>query len=292
MEIAAPGRIMRATLVYNGDPKDGDPSADALVAALAKMGYRSQVATKDNLDEALAAPGELVVIAGGDGTVGTVMSRIAGRGTPIAILPLGTANNIARTLGLQRSAEAIIAGLAEPRRRPFDIGFIQGPWGERSFVESVGMGLFAHTLAERVSDEDKEAERALKRLLETLSGYRAKPWRISLEDEDLSGEYLLVEVMNIRLVGPNLGIAPEAEVGDGLLDLVLIGEDEREALGAYLNGRLRNEKALPTFKVRRGARVRLEPAGEPLHIDDETERPEGRIDLRVEPGALEVWLPG
>jgi diacylglycerol kinase family enzyme len=97
--------------------------------------------------------------------------------------------------------------------------------------------------------------------------------------------------MNIRSIGPNLELAPQAEVGDGLLDLVLVGADEREALGSYLNGRLREERPQAGFRVRRGKRVRLEPMGEPLHLDDETERPDGVVELSLQAGALELWLP-
>lgn len=281
----------QATLIYNGDPEDGDPSSSELEAALEAAGYSTKAVTKEGVDEALERPGDLVVVAGGDGTVGSVTSRLLGRGVPFAVLPLGTANNVARTLGLMDPVKRLIAGLAEPRRRPFDVGLARGPWGERPFVEAVGLGLFAHTLAERASEADKEPKRALKRLLETLSGYHARPWTITLDGEDLSGDYLLAEAMNIRLIGPNLDLAPQAEVGDGLFDLVLIGEDERDALGRYLNSRLRDERPQAGFRVRRGKRVRLEPAGEPLHIDDETERPNGAVELSLQAGALELWLP-
>lgn len=286
-----------ATLIYNGDPEDGDPSSDTLCAALEAAGYQATTATKDALDEALEraeadANEHVVVVAGGDGTVGTVTSRLRGRGLPFAILPLGTANNVARTLGLSGDTATLVAGLATPHKQSFDLGLARGPWGECAFTEAVGGGLFAHTLAERASEEDKAPGRALRRLLETLSGYHARPWTVTLDGEDLSGDFLLVAAMNIRAVGPNLDLAPDAEVSDGLFDLVLIGEDEREALGAYLNARLQGERPHPGFTVRRGKRVTLAAAGEPVHVDDETETPTQALELSVDAQALELWLPG
>jgi diacylglycerol kinase (ATP) len=283
---------MRATLIYNGDPEEGDPTSDELKSRLQEIGFEVKVASKDTLEEALDDPSELVVSAGGDGTVGAVVRCLVGRNTVLAILPLGTANNVAKTLGLTAPMAELVAGLKNPRRCRLDVGLARGPFGERYFIEAVGLGLFARTLSERASEEDKEEKQALRRLMETLSGYRARDWKITLDGEDLSGRYLLVEAMNIKLIGPNLALAPDADPCDGLLDLVLVGEDGRDKLGAYMNGRLGgNGNTAPDLGVRRGKGLIIELEDRPLHIDDETEKVFGTVTLELEHGAIELWLP-
>ena len=86
-------------------------------------------------------------MAGGDGTVGKVARRLIGSPTPIAILPLGTANNIANTLDVTgKSLKELIRSWKTARCINFDAGVAKGPWGTESFVEGFGVGLFAETM--------------------------------------------------------------------------------------------------------------------------------------------------
>src|SRR6185369_915874 len=101
------------------------------------------LAERDQHDQALAGS-ELIVIAGGDGTVQRVATELAWRELPLAILPLGTANNIATSLGIEGPTEALVAGWATARRSPLDLGVATGPWGTRRFIESVGGGLVSN----------------------------------------------------------------------------------------------------------------------------------------------------
>src|SRR5262245_10848483 len=94
---------MKVTLIYN--PTAGDDSRPApgqLAALIAEAGYdvRVQATNRKGWSKALKKKAGLVAVAGGDGTVGKVARRLVGSGCPIAVLPLGTANNIAKSLGI------------------------------------------------------------------------------------------------------------------------------------------------------------------------------------------------
>ncbi len=94
---------MRVTLIYNpGSGDDEQPAADQFLELIRAAGhvvsYRPW--NSDEWHAALVDPGDLVAVAGGDGTVGAVAGRLVGRHVPIAVLPVGTANNISKTLGL------------------------------------------------------------------------------------------------------------------------------------------------------------------------------------------------
>jgi len=216
------------------------------VALLEAAGHavRYQSSKEDDWPKALQKRADLVVAAGGDGTVGRVARRMVGRNVPMAALPAGTANNISRTLGLvERSPEELVRSWDDPRRVRLDIGLVKGPWGKRYFVEGVGVGLFAGLLA---SSEDRAREKkpkkakgkhavgavdgALQRLKEAAERYEPLEVAAALDGKDISGRYVLLEAVNLRYVGPSLFLSPDALAGDGLLDVVMVTEAERARL--------------------------------------------------------------
>jgi diacylglycerol kinase (ATP) len=126
---------MRITLVHNPKAGHGTHKKKDLVNALAKFGHHViyQSTEKSNYKEALETSTDLVIAAGGDGTIEKIASRLVDSGTPLTVLPLGTANNLARSLGFAASAQEIIARLQGGKERAFDVGLARGPWGERFF---------------------------------------------------------------------------------------------------------------------------------------------------------------
>src|SRR5262245_40068409 len=90
----------------------------------------------------------MVIAAGGDGTVAKAVKWVDDRTTPIGILPLGGANNIARSFGLSRAWQDIPARWKYGECRRLDVGIAQGPWGKRLFIEGCGLGALAQTISE------------------------------------------------------------------------------------------------------------------------------------------------
>jgi diacylglycerol kinase family enzyme len=126
--------VMTAILIFNSRAgRAAITSAEELVADLAHAGFRPiyrPTETESDLEQALREDGDVVIAAGGDGTVRAVAQRVAARRLPLAIIPLGTANNVGAALGLNGMTPAqIIAGLRMPRRRPPDVGVVESPSG-------------------------------------------------------------------------------------------------------------------------------------------------------------------
>ena len=299
---------MRVTVVHNPDAGEGRHAGRDLQEILEGAGFQVRyVSSKENWKKAVEKQTDLIVAAGGDGTVAKVMLRLLGSDMPVALLPLGTANNVARSLGVIGDAREVAAAWRVGRVDPFDVGRLRAPWGEERFVESFGGGIFAESIVRGRHDAERptpivgpEADRALLLLREIVHAAQPRHWQLQLDGQDLSGEYLAVEVLNIRFTGPSVPLAPEADPGDGLLDLVVIAEEHRQGLIDHLSGRLERASAPPPeLLVRRGRRLSLgiDRPFPPLHVDDDVvghdigsldDHEQARFELELESGALKL----
>jgi diacylglycerol kinase family enzyme len=300
---------VRVTLIHNpGAGSTGEKDALKLAKLLSRAGHevRYRSSKERGWKRALRKPADLIVVAAGDGTVGRVIRRMVGRDVPVTLLPSGTANNIARTLGLlERPFEDLVHGWETARHVKLDIGVAKGPWGERYFIEGVGAGLFANLLARpkrkgaKVGKPKDVVDRALRRLQDMAVHCEAVDVAATLDGEDISGRYLLFEAINLRYVGPSMFLAPEGKPGDGLLDVVLVTEDERAHLLEYLNKWQENRERRAVLPTRRGRRLKVEWTGYELHIDDklypreddEHDAMAGIVEAWIEPAAVELLVP-
>jgi diacylglycerol kinase family enzyme len=298
---------VRVTLIHNpGAGKQGRDNGKTLLAMLEEHGHdvRYRSSKEEGWKKALKKPADLVVVAGGDGTVARVARRMVGRGVPVAVLPSGTANNIARSLGqVERPYEELVRAWPGARRVKLDAGVAKGPWGERYFIEGLGAGVFAQLLANPAGETAKKAKRPVEKALERLRkvAARSKPLEIAaqVDGRDISGHYLMLEAINLRYVGPNLHLAQETQPGDGQLDVVMVTEAERPRLVHYLEHWQENRERLAVLPSLRGRRLRMEWTGFELHIDDklkpkENAKPKemsGTVEARLEGDTVEFLVP-
>jgi diacylglycerol kinase family enzyme len=283
---------MRAKLLHN--PKAGTAETDkALTEAFEAIGWEiDRCHSKKELSECLEDPGDVVIVAGGDGTVGKVAKKIAGTKTAMVIVPMGTANNVARSLGLGVDPMAAISSLAKHTEKVVDLGAVRSSRGVEHFVEGFGVGVFAYVVGERATKKHKKLKRALELLANTLEKYDARPFDIEIDGNDASGDYVLAAVMNIRSFGPALGLAPDAKVDDGELDVVLVGPESKDALVAHLRRAAEEgDIALPHFQTRRAKHVRIRADGRWAHVDDSPRELDSVVDIDVVGKAVRVIVP-
>ena len=300
---------MRVTLIHNPSAGAQRATRDELVRLLESEGHevRYQSAKDGAWAAALAEPADLVAVAGGDGTVARVAKRMGGAGRPLAPLPCGTANNIARALGMAEvPLEQVVRGWKDARRVKLDLGVASGPWGRRAFVEGIGAGLFACALPhvdesrtiDNIDRPDARVAYALQLLREDLRRCPPVSLRATLDGDDLSGEYVMLEALSLPYVGPNLHLAPDSRPGDGWLSVVLVGPAERARLTEDLKSWQKEKPRLAVLPTRRGRHLVIEWTGFPLHIDDEMwpgndvapPRPPARVEARLV-GAVEMLAP-
>jgi diacylglycerol kinase (ATP) len=274
---------MKVTLIHNPDAGDDQqPSADELLGSIRHAGHTvSYQSSKDeNWQGALEQSCDIVTVGGGDGIVGTVAKNLIGQHVPIAVLPMGTANNIATTLGLiDRPLGQLIAGWATAPRVKFDVGMASGPWNLKYFIEGLGVGLFSETMYRldatnnvdlaHLDDTGEKVKSVLQILKERLPSFTPNRLKITLDGRDMSGEYVVLEVMNISYIGPNLCLAPHANPSDGLLDVVLVSKDEQDNFSRCLSHCIEGKLPYPSLTVRKGQHLQIEWDGFTVHVDDE-----------------------
>lgn len=288
-------RIMKATLVHNPSAGQGESEREQLIGALRKAGYTPiyQATTVGCLTAALAEPTDLMVVAGGDGTVGKVLTQMPDRRVPVAILPIGSANNIASSFGIGGPLVEIVAGLPTAERRKLDIGEVFGPWGRCWFVEGVGLGALVR-VAEKIGKHTSGPERleaARRALRKLLKKGEPDSVEILLDGQALPARHLMVEILNIAYGGPQLLLAPEVDPSDGLLDVLLLEPERRDDMRRWLADEDPTDP--PPMIHQRGRKVRITWDGTPLHVDDDLPPPEdGRgvveFELSSEPATILV----
>ncbi len=297
-EHAIYGHNMKIILVHNSGAGDADHNREWLVRLIEREGHDvSYFAATDDWKAAAGASVDLIVAAGGDGTVADVARHVAGSSIPIGVLPLGTANNVAVALGLAgRPIPDLVVSWMRGERRPFDAGCTTGPEGTFRFLESVGIGLLAESIAEitegraqyvdQLSAAEARMDAAIGVLRDTLRQLEPVHVDLVLDGEPMSGDYLLLEVMNFGGAGPNLSLVPQGASADGLLDVVAVSGDHRaqliENLPRYRFGR----DSAPPLPVRRARHVSLRCKCCRMHLDDQLRVGQSGIDVMVEHHAV------
>ena len=304
---------MKVTLIHNPDAGSDDLTCgEEPVELIRRAGHQLvyQSSKDSHWKTVLNKPADIIAVAGGDGIVGAVAEVMIGKGTPIAVLPLGTANNIAKTLNLMDLSLAhLINGWSAARRKKFDAGIATGPWGSAHFIEGLGIGLFTDMMTRldargnvdlaHLTEPDEKITSVLEMLQARLLTCPEIELHVTVDGRDLSGEYILFEVMNIKSIGPNLFLAPDADPGDGLLDVVCLTRGAQDTLDRCLEECKEGNPSPNGLPVRRGKRIHIEWEGTPIHIDDRAWPESGAnfppsltvIDIAVNPQSLEFLTP-
>lgn len=291
-----------ATLIYNAKAGSSATASPELISEqLHRMGYQPVYAATDSeedLKDALQHIQNTVFVAGGDGTLRAAAQYLVGREVTLGILPMGTANNVARALGLEGSVMEVLESYEHAHTAAFDVGRVKAPWGHEVFLEACGCGVFAEILAQYDPQEGKNPLRAMHALGSVALSWEGEATGLVIDAEKQPpAAYALLELMNTKATGPRLNLATEADPHDGLLELVTIDEGEREGILKYFTALVTNTfSELQSVQTRRVRSVTISPyLGQAVHVDGEVRGGAqwigGQIDIEVWIGALQVFLP-
>jgi len=286
-----------------GNASAGTATQEAQDAALDTLREHHDVtlvttSSPDELEDALADHQDAgtIMVLGGDGSLHTVVAALHAAGrladVAVALVPLGTGNDFARTLELPTEpdlAAAVVAGGAE---KAFDL--IVDTEGAVT-VNAVHLGAGAE--AAIAAQPHKRRFGPIGYTIGALvSGFRTqgKHLAISVDGERVPdrGRVLLVAVGNGRFVGGGTALLPEADPSDGLLDVaVVFSHTRRERLMYALSLGLRRHHHRDDVDYRRGTEVTVEGPDLRCTNDGEIAEPRAAYTWHVEPGALRMLVP-
>ena len=245
---------------------------------------------------ALESEADLVLVVGGDGTVREVCAALAGSAVPVAILPSGTGNLLARNLGVPRDAGRAIALAFTGEAQEMDLLRYEDLDGGVAGVAAVMVGLGADAAV--LHDTDEALKRALGPAAYVWAGIshiRARPvsLRLTVDGGDpLEREASLVEVGNVGDLYPGVSLMPAASAHDGSLEVLVASPRTAGDVARMIGGVLRQASEEPLLD-RFDARSVTAEYAEPVlcQVDGDVVGTVRRIRFDVVPDAVRVVLP-
>lgn len=292
-------------LVLNPRGRRSARARQELEAALADLSAPAPIVLTTTVDSPgadqtrrlLAAPVDLVVVAGGDGTVRQVARVLAGTGVPLGIVPTGTANIVARNLRLPRRDlhHAVAIALAGAELR-MDVGLARMRTGQAGAVQSVflvmaGMGRDAQTVAAT----GVRLKRRLGWPAYFVAGIghvlrRPLPLTVDLDGRPRAARTWTVLFGNLPRVPGGLAVFPDAAPDDGLLDtLELPLRSPLDWLAVACAGLLRRPRRVRPLAYGRTSHARVSSSAPlPVQLDGDVVRDVVELEIGLLPGALTV----
>lgn len=236
-------------------------SRESLLALMVRYGLGDELRETSTEAEAIEVARDavdrgydVVVAAGGDGSIGLVGRQLLGTRSALGILPLGSVMNIPRMLGLPRDLEEAAQVLREGHVRSIDVG----QSGKTVFFEAGSVGLHA-AMSRDIPRMDEGDYGAILRSIVAAFRYRPSRMTIELDDERIiERRALLVAVANGPFMGAGFTVAPQASLDDGLFDVrVFVHYSKRELVLHFASIAFGRRAYEPRALTARAARVRI-----------------------------------
>lgn len=232
---------------------------------------------------------DLLIVAGGDGTLNDVGTALLGSNTAIGIYPQGSGNGLGRMLGAKAQPMALVKSIEKADFRCIDTGKVN----ERTFLNLAGVGFDAHIAERFANNAVRGFSGYISETLRTFGRYKAETYTLRFEGQELELPAFLLTVCNGSQYGNNAWISPQSDLFDGQLEMNAIGPMSwaKTPSLAY---------ALFTKRIGQHSGVRQFCSTEffvhrefegPVNIDGEFETMGKELHFRVIPRSLRVLMP-
>ncbi|MFU8816183.1 MAG: lipid kinase [Pseudomonadales bacterium] len=287
--------LKRVLFVRNAAASRGSADLDDALAYVRELGLEVDERIPDDAEHmrflirAVARSIDAVLVGGGDGTVNSALKPVLEAGLPLGVIPLGTANDFARTLGIPADPYEAFAVVAAQSTRLVDVGWANN----RPFLNAAGIGLSAR-IARDLDSVRKRVWGPLSYPLAVLESLRRqRAFRVRLQSPAGTQEFSSIQVTvgNGVYYGGGARVATDCAIDDGCLDVLSIRPQPLRRLLAVALA-LRNGSQASGFDVAAGAV--FEVATQPpltVTLDGEPALPTP-VSFRVAPRALRVFVPG
>lgn len=293
--------MLNAAILINPTSGKGRSAKNAPLAVqrLRSRGVQVTELTGDNSQGSLALAQQAVadgidalIACGGDGTVHCALQAVAGTDVTLGIIPLGTGDDIARTLGLPRNdVQAAADVIADGRTRQVDYGMVRSSDGvDKAFLAVMSAG-FDSEVTERANTMTwpTGTSRYLIATLAELRVFQPAPFQITVDGQTLRSEGMMLAIGNGSSYGGGMYVCPTAIPDDGLLDLTFLTRTSKLTFlrifprvfkGSHIHH--------PSVRTLRGASLHIEAPGQTAYADGERVGPLP-VDVDVVPRGLRVF---
>lgn len=297
-------KFNRAKLIANpgsGEESDRGKLLEEVTRRLDDLGIKVDVAVAKPKEKttpiarrAVKDGYKLIIAMGGDDTIEAIIRGMGKSKTRLAMIPVGTANNLAKGLGIPEDPMAACDLIASRQTRKLDLGRVKMKNGKKLlFFELVILGIGAqiypsalHVSKGRLSDlpaliQEALAPKTLPRVTVKMDGESS----ITLDSQ-------LVIVSNVPLIGPNMLVDPNASSDDGLFDISVYAGMSKAELAGYFskttNEKPANDGAVQRYRARK---VKIKSSPRQQVMADGVMLGKGTAKIKVLPGALRVISP-
>jgi diacylglycerol kinase (ATP) len=293
------GVLEPALLIFNPTSGRGNEDNAArlseIVQSLRAHGIDAQIGLKTSgkaarslARDAVRSGHPLVVVAAGDGTIEEVASQLVNSSTTLGIVPIGTNNNLARSLGVPLDIDDACALIAMRTTRHIDVGRVVS--SERLeveyFLEGAGVGLSALAALAGQAVEKRRwrvVPGALRKLWESKPG----TIRVEMDGTAVEAKSSIVTVSNAPLMGNNLLVAPDAKMDDGWFDVTIYdGMSDVALIQHFMTASGGKSDPLKTYRARQIRITCEEPA--PANSDKDAAGQQRVVEIEILPKALSV----
>jgi diacylglycerol kinase (ATP) len=245
----------------------------------------------------IAKKPDALIVVGGDGMVNLGVNLVAGTGVPLGLIPAGTGNDMARSLGIphedQEAALEVLIEALNRSARVIDAGLVTDAAGETRWfgcMLSAGFDSIVNERANRMQHPKGASRYTIAMLLELVT---IKPiqYKITHDGKTLESGGMLVSVGNGVSLGGGMKVTPTAIVDDGVLDILVVGPLTRiQFLRIFPKVFAGTHIEDPRVQIIKAKKIRIEADTVIAYTDGERFAPLP-IDIEVKPGALKVFAP-
>ncbi len=291
-------RPLRAKLIFNAISGRSNESPNQLAEILNEMQnqyilpevymVRPDSQVEAVVHSALKGGIKLVVVAGGDGTIDSVVGAMIGSSATLGIIPTGTRNNLAYNLGIPSTIPGAVALLREGRRLKIDVGKMRHGRASRWFLEDATLGLLSdiYPFADSVQHGDLTQ---IGNLLSTVVSSTPSHLRMILGERKRIGmNAYMVLIANMPYIGPRFQISPDVSWNDNRLDVFVFSDMSKLDLISYAvqsTGGAVEDDRIKHYRVKR-VNIRSDPPM-PVLADGMLLDP-GPVTAEVHPRALAI----
>lgn len=240
-------------------------------------------------DEAATKNFDVIIAAGGDGTINEVATKVLKHNIVLGVLPLGSGNGLARFLNIPKNLRQAIMVINNFKVDQIDTA----EFNNKCFFNLAGMGFDAHLSSAFSKDKKRGLTGYIKVGFQEVFNYKPEQYKINIDGQEYERDAFAISIANSSQYGNDVFISPKASVKDGLLDVCIIKPFPVVKLPVLSYIMLRGTaETSDMIEIIRGKNIKItrQQAG-PVHVDGEPLQMEAHIEVNVKPLSLNVIVP-